>query len=157
MRASPAPRASERSADKNYAAEAKQATVNGGASHGAAANGHASHAANGSATPRHGGETIEQCVLRTLEQYFKDLDGARPHRLHDMVLQATERPLLKFALARCEGNQSAAADLLGINRNTLRKKLVEHGFAEAPEAPKAPARSARKTAAKRSAAAGRKR
>jgi Fis family transcriptional regulator len=72
------------------------------------------------------GETIEQCVLRSLEQYFADLDGARPHALHEMVIAAVERPLLQFAIARTEGNQSAAADLLGINRNTLRKKLQQY-------------------------------
>ena len=57
---------------------------------------------------------------------FADLDGAQPHALHEMVLQAVERPLLKFALDRAGGNQSAAADLLGINRNTLRKKLHDY-------------------------------
>jgi Fis family transcriptional regulator len=72
------------------------------------------------------GETIEQCVLRSLEQYFADLDGARPHALHEMVIAAVERPLLQFAIARTEGNQSAAAELLGINRNTLRKKLQQY-------------------------------
>ena len=60
------------------------------------------------------------------EQYFEDLDGARPHALFEMVTQAVERPLLQFAMARAAGNQSAAAELLGINRNTLRKKLVQH-------------------------------
>ena len=72
------------------------------------------------------GETLEQCVLRSLEQYFSDLDGARPHALHGMVITAVERPLLQFAMARAGGNQSAAAELLGINRNTLRKKLQEY-------------------------------
>jgi Fis family transcriptional regulator len=80
--------------------------------------------------PARTGETIEQCIVRTLEQYFADLDGERPHALHGMVMTAVERPLLKFALDKCAGNQSAAADLLGINRNTLRKKLVEHGLAK---------------------------
>ena len=72
------------------------------------------------------GETLEQCVLRSLEQYFSDLGGARPHALHAMVITAVERPLLKFAMERTDGNQSAAAELLGINRNTLRKKLQEY-------------------------------
>ena len=108
---------------------------------------------NGAAATRHGGETIEQCILRTLDQYFRDLDGARPCQLHAMVMQAVERPLLRFALDRSSGNQSAASDLLGINRNTLRKKLIEHGLAEgpppkpakraAPRARKAPARRKR--------------
>ncbi len=72
------------------------------------------------------GETLEHCVLRSLEQYFSDLDGARPHALHGMVISAVERPLLQFAMERSDGNQSAAAELLGINRNTLRKKLQEY-------------------------------
>ncbi len=72
------------------------------------------------------GETIEQCILRNLHQYFDHLGGAKPHALHEMVMQAAERPLLKFAMQRAGGNQSAAAALLGINRNTLRKKLLEY-------------------------------
>lgn len=75
------------------------------------------------------GETLEQCVLRSLEQYFADLGGSRPHALHPMVLAAVERPLLQFAMEKTEGNQSAAAELLGINRNTLRKKLQEYRLA----------------------------
>ena len=72
------------------------------------------------------GETLEQCVLRSLEQYFADLDGSRPHALHEMVTTAVERPLLQFAMAKSDGNQCAAAELLGINRNTLRKKLQQY-------------------------------
>jgi Fis family transcriptional regulator len=72
------------------------------------------------------GETLEQCVRRSLDQYFSDLSGARPHALHGMVMTAVERPLLQFAMERADGNQSAAAALLGINRNTLRKKLQEY-------------------------------
>ena len=72
------------------------------------------------------GETLEQCVLRSLDQYFADLDGSRPHALLDMVTTAVERPLLQFAMTRCDGNQCAAAELLGINRNTLRKKLQQY-------------------------------
>lgn len=75
---------------------------------------------------RASGETVEQCVLRSLEQYFADLDGAPPHALYELVTGAVERPLLLFAMHRTQGNQSAAASLLGINRNTLRKKLEQH-------------------------------
>ncbi len=93
-------------------------------------NGHGSGGGDGHGLPaRHNGETIEQAVVRNLEQYFADLDGEKPHALHEMVLQAVERPLLKFALDRAGGNQSAAAELLGINRNTLRKKLTDYGIA----------------------------
>jgi Fis family transcriptional regulator, factor for inversion stimulation protein len=75
------------------------------------------------------GETLEQCVLRSLEEYFEDLGGARPHPLFEMVSTAVERPLLQFAMQRSGGNQSTAAELLGINRNTLRKKLQQHKLA----------------------------
>jgi Fis family transcriptional regulator, factor for inversion stimulation protein len=83
----------------------------------------------GLASRARSGETLEQCVTRSLEQYFEDLDGARPHALFEMVNHAVERPLLQFAMARSAGNQSAAAELLGINRNTLRKKLAQHKLA----------------------------
>ncbi len=145
--------AASRPADRTPAAErsdGKAGSANGSAH--ASANG----VNHGGAASRHGGETIEQCIYRTLTQYFKDLDGARPHQLHGMVIEAAERPLLKFALERCDGNQSAAADLLGINRNTLRKKLVEHGFVEAPP-PAAKPRSNGRAPVKRAGAARRAR
>lgn len=111
MSASHSARAGQRAAPRT----SKAPRVNGGGE------GHALPA-------RRGGETIEQAVVRNLDQYFCDLGGAKPHALHEMVLQAVERPLLKFALDRVGGNQSAAADLLGINRNTLRKKLTDYGI-----------------------------
>ena len=91
-------------------------------------NGHAAQVTVARETVCASGETLEQCLFRSLEQYFASLGGAKPHALHEMVLEATERPLLEFVLRRCEGNQSAAADLLGINRNTLRRKLQDYGM-----------------------------
>lgn len=69
---------------------------------------------------------IEDCIRESLEQYFRDLRGAEPHALHDMIIAAVERPMLEVVMARADGNQSRAADWLGINRNTLRRKLLEH-------------------------------
>ena len=69
---------------------------------------------------------IEACVRASLEQYFKDLRGAEPHSVYDMVLQAVEKPLLEVVMNQAEGNQSKAAEWLGINRNTLRRKLLDH-------------------------------
>ena len=71
-------------------------------------------------------KNIEDCVRETLVQYFKDLNGAEPHSLHDMVILTVEKPLLDVVMRQAEGNQSKAAEWLGINRNTLRRKLVEH-------------------------------
>jgi Fis family transcriptional regulator, factor for inversion stimulation protein len=69
---------------------------------------------------------IDRCIRETLETYFQDLRGTDPHGLHDMVLKAVEKPLLDLVMQKAEGNQCRAADWLGINRNTLRRKLVEH-------------------------------
>jgi Fis family transcriptional regulator len=57
---------------------------------------------------------------------FRDLDGEKPCAIYDMVLKSVERPMLEVVLAKAGGNQTLASDMLGINRNTLRKKLTEH-------------------------------
>ena len=71
-------------------------------------------------------KNIQECIKDNLEGYFQDLRGAEPHAVYDMVVNAVERPMLEVVLLRAEGNQSKAADWLGINRNTLRRKLLEH-------------------------------
>ena len=69
---------------------------------------------------------IEECVKSSLEGYFRDLCGTEPDGMYDMMIKAMEKPLLEVVLQHAEGNQSKAAEWLGLNRNTLRKKLVEH-------------------------------
>tara|TARA_B110001454_G_scaffold96774_1_gene91631 strand:+ start:217 stop:474 length:258 start_codon:yes stop_codon:yes gene_type:complete len=71
-------------------------------------------------------KTIQDCIRDNLEGYFHDLRGAEPHAVYDMVVNAVERPMLEVVMQRAEGNQSKAAEWLGINRNTLRRKLLEH-------------------------------
>jgi Fis family transcriptional regulator len=71
-------------------------------------------------------KTIQDCIKDNLEGYFHDLRGAEPHAVYDMVVSAVERPMLEVVMLRAEGNQSKAAEWLGINRNTLRRKLLEH-------------------------------
>lgn len=71
-------------------------------------------------------QSIEACIQANLETYFRDLDGTEPAGLYDMVLQAVEKPLLEVVMQRAGQNQSRAAEWLGLNRNTLRKKLLEH-------------------------------
>ena len=73
-------------------------------------------------------ESIEECVRKSLEKYFRDLDGTSAHGIYDMVMRTVEKPVLEIAMKQAEGNQSHAAAILGINRNTLRKKLGEHGL-----------------------------
>lgn len=69
---------------------------------------------------------IEACIRDSLETYFKDLRGAEPHNVYDMVMQVVEKPLLDVVMQQADQNQSRAAEWLGINRNTLRRKLLEH-------------------------------
>jgi Fis family transcriptional regulator len=72
--------------------------------------------------PKH----IEECVRDSLETYFKDLRGVEPAAMYQMILTVVEKPLLDVVMQHAGGNQSKAAEWLGINRNTLRRKLVEH-------------------------------
>ena len=72
--------------------------------------------------------SLDECVRASLAQYFADLRGVEPHAMYDMVMQAAEKPLLDVVLRQAEGNQSKAAEWLGINRNTLRRKLLDHNL-----------------------------
>ena len=69
---------------------------------------------------------IEECVRASLEGYFRDLRGTEPDGMYDMMVRVVERPLLEVVMQHAEQNQSRAAQWLGLNRNTLRKKLLEH-------------------------------
>lgn len=69
---------------------------------------------------------IEECVRDNLEGYLRDLRGIEPNGLYGMVMKVVEKPLLDVVMQHAEQNQSRAAEWLGMNRNTLRKKLMEH-------------------------------
>ena len=69
---------------------------------------------------------IDQCVRESLQGYFRDLGGETPDGVYDMVVRLVEKPLLEVVMSHADNNQSRAAEWLGLNRNTLRKKLVEH-------------------------------
>ncbi len=73
-------------------------------------------------------QDLASCVKAALDEYFKDLDGQRPYAVYDMVLHCMEKPLLEYVLNRAGGNQSKAAEILGLNRNTLRKKMQQHNI-----------------------------
>jgi Fis family transcriptional regulator len=74
-------------------------------------------------------DSIQDVVKKSLEKYFKDLGEQTPSNVYEMVVFTVEKPILEAVMERAEGNQSQAADMLGINRNTLRKKLQQHGLA----------------------------
>ncbi len=69
---------------------------------------------------------IEECIRDSLEQYFRDLRGSEPHSVQSMIFDAVEKPMLEVVMKHAAGNQSKAAEWLGINRNTLRRKLLDH-------------------------------
>jgi Fis family transcriptional regulator len=69
---------------------------------------------------------IEECIRDSLEIYFKDLRGTEPAAMYEMILGVVEKPLLDVVMKHADGNQSRAAEWLGINRNTLRRKLLDH-------------------------------
>jgi Fis family transcriptional regulator len=71
---------------------------------------------------------IARCVRRTLDGYFRDLDGEKPAAVYNMVISSVERPLIEVVLLRVGGNQTQAAEILGMNRNTLRKKIKTYGI-----------------------------
>jgi len=73
-------------------------------------------------------EPFSACIESALIRYLKDLNGHRPSGLYEMVVSEVERPLLDIVMRYAKGNQSQAAALLGINRNTLRKKLKTYGI-----------------------------
>ena len=71
-------------------------------------------------------QSIETCIRGHLETYFRDLGDSEPSGLYDMLLKLVEKPLLDVVMTQSSQNQSRAAEWLGLNRNTLRKKLLEH-------------------------------
>ncbi len=74
------------------------------------------------------GKPLRQLTEDALRTYFKNLNGHKPGDLYGLVLREVEQPLFKAVLDYTRGNQSRAADILGINRGTLRKKLKSYGL-----------------------------
>jgi len=71
---------------------------------------------------------LSTTVRKVMRQYFKDLDGEKASGIYDMVVLAVEKPMLEVVMFQAQGNQTRAAELLGMNPNTLRKKLQQHGM-----------------------------
>ena len=68
---------------------------------------------------------LAEAVRRSLERYFRDMDGERPTGIYDMVLRNVEKSMIETILGKADGNQTLAAAMLGIDRNTLRKKMQQ--------------------------------
>jgi Fis family transcriptional regulator len=71
-------------------------------------------------------QDIYDVVTSSLQGYFRDLGTVEPSNVHAMMIDALEKPMLEVVMARANNNQSKAAQWLGLNRNTLRKKLQVH-------------------------------
>lgn len=73
-----------------------------------------------------GSNEIGRSIEHSLDLYFRKLDGEAPCGVYDMVIGHVERAMLRNIMQRSGGNQTLAADLLGVNRNTLRNKLAKY-------------------------------
>ena len=74
------------------------------------------------------GIPLRSMTEQALDSYFTSLNGHAPGRLYDLVMREVEEPLFRAVLDYAAGNQSRAAEVLGINRGTLRKKLRTYGI-----------------------------
>ena len=73
-------------------------------------------------------DPLRECVRDALRNYFKHLDGHEPMGLYQMVMAEVEMPLLQTVLEQLQYNQTRTAQVLGISRGTLRKKLAQYGL-----------------------------
>ena len=71
---------------------------------------------------------LRHAVKHSIRRYLYELDGTQPNDMYDLVLRQIERPLFEAILEHTKGNQSRAAELLGLNRGTLRKKLRSYNL-----------------------------
>jgi two-component system nitrogen regulation response regulator GlnG len=69
--------------------------------------------------------SLEEIIRRKLEDYFRRTEGVDVDNLYSLVIERVERPLIELTLKKTKGNQIRAAQILGINRNTLRKKITD--------------------------------
>lgn len=90
---------------------------------------HAKSAKGGDKDRGHGqNRGLSEAVHSALVRYFADLDGHPPSNLYDLVIAQVEKPLFEVVLQNARGNVSRAAEMLGINRGTLRSRLRKYGL-----------------------------
>ncbi len=73
-------------------------------------------------------QSLRDCVEQAMDNYFKHLDGQAVTEVYDMVLAEVEAPMLEVVMKYTRHNQTKAAQVLGLNRGTLRKKLKQYGL-----------------------------
>jgi Fis family transcriptional regulator len=73
-------------------------------------------------------QSLRGCVEQAVDNYFKHLDGQDVSNVYEMVLAEVEAPMLEIVLKYTRHNQTRAAQVLGLNRGTLRKKLKQYGL-----------------------------
>lgn len=71
---------------------------------------------------------LSQAVKHSIRRYLFELEGTQPNSMYSLVLKQIERPLFEAILEHTKGNQSRAAEILGLNRGTLRKKLQSYNI-----------------------------
>ena len=73
-------------------------------------------------------QPLRECVKDALVSYFQQLDGHSTSSLYQMVIAEVEQPLIETVMQHAQGNQTRCAEILGISRSTLRKKLAIYGL-----------------------------
>ena len=73
-------------------------------------------------------KTFSESLTASVQQYLKDMGDHTPHKLHDFIMNETERRLISLVIAHTQGNQSQAAKILGISRVTLKKKTIAYNL-----------------------------
>lgn len=81
-----------------------------------------------SETPNQEISQLSHAVKHSIRRYLFELDGTQPNNMYELVLKQIEQPLFEAILEHTKGNQSRAAELLGLNRGTLRKKLRSYNL-----------------------------
>jgi DNA-binding protein Fis len=69
---------------------------------------------------------LEKWLDKSIRQYVSAMDEESNGHLHELIMGGIEKPLVEIVLKETGGNQTQAANILGVNRNTLRKKIAEY-------------------------------
>ena len=69
---------------------------------------------------------LEKWLQKSIQQYVAKMDGKMNGDLYHLILDGVEKPLIEIVLTETKGNQTEASNILGINRNTLRKKIKDY-------------------------------